>query len=225
MEIDSSCFKAFQVAAQTLNFTEASRQVGMTQSGVSQHVAKLEKDLGSELFLRVGKKVILTDAGISLLNFIESYNDQVLALKDLIQSSSSTLKGKVSYSMPSSCLLSPHFGMLLQEKRKAFPEIELNVSLTPSEEVIQQVLNAEIDFGFVTRKILNEELDYQYFCEEEYVMVSSLENKTPLNDLTKQKWIHYPGGEVLFDKWVAHHLGRSKTTVSYTHLRAHETDS
>ncbi len=199
MDIDSNCFKAFLAACQTLNFTEASRIVGMTQSGVSQHVAKLERDLGAELFLRVGKKVILTEAGMSLLNFVESYQDSVSNLKDEIQESTATLRGIVKYAMPATCLLSPHFSLFLEHKRSHFPDLELGVDLCASEEVITRVLAGEINFGFVTKKVLNDELDYQSFCEEEYVLVT---NSKSLNVPSEWSWITYPGSNVLKEAWL-----------------------
>lgn len=199
MEIDSSCFKAFMAASQTLNFTEAARLVGMTQSGISQHVAKLERDVGAELFLRVGKKVILTEPGKTLLKFIENYQDTVINLKDEIQESTASLKGKVKYAMPATCLLSPHFSFFLEHKRTHFPEIELFVDLHPSEEVVKRVLSAEINFGFVTKKVMSDELDYQPFCEEEYVLVTNSRN---LKAESEWNWISYPGSDVLKEAWL-----------------------
>lgn len=200
MNIDSSCFKSFQVAASFLNFTEAARSLGMTQSGVSQHVAKLENEIGAELFLRVGKKVILSEAGMKLLSFIESYNDQLIQLSDEIQENVTALSGKVSYAMPETCLMSPHFSMLLKNKKTNFPKVELKVDLHSSEEVVTKVLEAKIDFGFVTKKLINEDLDYRPFCEEEYVYVSSL--KSASIDLENLNCIYYPGCEVLIEAWL-----------------------
>lgn len=199
MEIDSSCFKAFLAASQTLNFTEAARVVGMTQSGVSQHVAKLERDVGAELFLRVGKKVILTESGKALLKFIENYQDTVSNLRDEIQENTASLKGKVKYAMPATCLLSPHFSLFLEFKRSHFPELELYVDLHASEEVIKRVLMAEINFGFVTKKVMNDEIDYQPFCEEEYVLVANSKN---LKTSSEWNWISYPGSDVLQEAWI-----------------------
>lgn len=202
MDIDSSCFKAFQTASQTLNFTEAARLIGMTQSGISQHIAKLESEVGTELFLRVGKKVILTEAGKTLLTFIENYQDQIISLKESIFEGTSALKGKISYAMPATCLLSPHFSLFLDYRKSHFPQVDINVDLHSSEEVIQKVIEAKIDFGFVTKKLLNEDLTYQNFCEEEYVLISS--SKTQLKDLYDQTWVHYPGSSVLTEAWLNH---------------------
>ena len=212
MELDTSCFRAFQAAAQTLNFTEAARQVGMTQSGVSQHVAKLEQDLGDRLFLRIGKKVTLTEAGKKLLQFIETYQDRVSLLKDEIQENKTAIKGRISYSMPATCLLSPHFALFLEHRRENFPDLEVIVNLHASEEVIGQVLAGSIDFGFVTKKIPNDELDYQPFCEEEYVLIS---NSRQLRSAEEWAWITFPGSEVLLEAWMHHQEARFLKSLSH----------
>ena len=45
------------------HFTRTAERLHMTQSGVSQHVRKLEDQVGQDLLIREGKQFILTDAG------------------------------------------------------------------------------------------------------------------------------------------------------------------
>jgi len=55
--------RVFVEAARCLSFSQAARTLGMTQSGVSHHVATLERHLGHRLFQRRGGPLALTDAG------------------------------------------------------------------------------------------------------------------------------------------------------------------
>jgi len=75
-ELSTEAFRAFWAAKETLNFTEAASIASMTQSGVSQHIARLESQLEAELFLRINKKVVLTEAGRRLTSFIEKYLEE-----------------------------------------------------------------------------------------------------------------------------------------------------
>ncbi|WP_413290921.1 LysR family transcriptional regulator [Bdellovibrio sp. HCB337] len=215
MNLDTACFKAFQCAAEVLNFTEAARLAGMTQSGVSQHISKLEAELGDELFYRVGKKVILTDSGKKLLEFIEKYNDAIQGLSESIQGGKEALTGKVRYAMPESCLLSPHFSILLKEKHSKFSSIQLEVDLCASDAVIENVLSNTVDFGFVTKKTPNENLIYTEFCDEEYVLTSSKNENVSQRDLHDHQWVHYPGHEVLLEKWSSHHKIKNEDAFSF----------
>lgn len=56
----------FDVAARSGSFSKAARELGMTQSAVSHHVASLEAMLGTRLFDRIWRGIALTDAGREL---------------------------------------------------------------------------------------------------------------------------------------------------------------
>jgi LysR family transcriptional regulator, glycine cleavage system transcriptional activator len=58
-----NAIQVFVHAAQQRSFSRAGLTLGMSQSGVSRHVAGLEKYLGQALFIRAGASVKLTDAG------------------------------------------------------------------------------------------------------------------------------------------------------------------
>lgn len=211
--LDSALFKAFLIAAQTLNFTEAAKKCGMTQSGMSQHMAKLEDQLGDQLFLRVGKKLILTKTGQKLQSFAEKYLDESQKLLSEISEEVSSLKGPVSYAMPGSCLMTPHFEILLERRKRDFPEVDLGVSITSSEGVIKALIENSIDFGFVTKQTDNPLVEFMPFCEEEFVLVGNdkkLRDGLNLENLKKQKVIDYSGAEDLFLYWKEKHFPKSK---------------
>lgn len=67
MDIDQ--LKYFITVAQTLNFSEAARRVGLAQPSISHHINELEKRLGCQLFVRTRRSVSLTDAGQKLLPY------------------------------------------------------------------------------------------------------------------------------------------------------------
>src|SRR5438874_7871834 len=56
----------FLVVAETQNFTRAAQRLRITQPSISQTVAQLERELGVQLFRRMGKRVQLTEAGAAL---------------------------------------------------------------------------------------------------------------------------------------------------------------
>ena len=58
--------RTFSVVGKCLSFTEAARQLGVTQSAVSRQIKSLEESLDLKLFDRVGNSISLTIAGQSL---------------------------------------------------------------------------------------------------------------------------------------------------------------
>src|SRR5437667_11708480 len=66
--LDSRQLRAFCVLARTGSFTETARDLHLTQSGISHSMKALEGDVGCRLLDRLGKKVLLTQAGEQLLH-------------------------------------------------------------------------------------------------------------------------------------------------------------
>ena len=62
--------RSFEAAARLLSFTTASRELGLTQTAVSQHIKALELKLGQKLFVRRPKSLQLTDVGKAYLTSV-----------------------------------------------------------------------------------------------------------------------------------------------------------
>lgn len=71
MDINYELYKVFYYVATTLSFSEASKQLFISQSAVSQAIKALEKKLEQTLFIRSTKRVQLTPEGEILLRHIE----------------------------------------------------------------------------------------------------------------------------------------------------------
>ena len=71
MDINYELYKVFYYVATTLSFSEASKQLFISQSAVSQSIKALEKKLEQTLFIRSTKRVQLTPEGEILLRHVE----------------------------------------------------------------------------------------------------------------------------------------------------------
>jgi len=65
--LDSRQLNAFVVLAKTGSHTLSARQLCVTHSAISHSMRKLEQDVGCRLFVKLGKKTVLTEAGEALL--------------------------------------------------------------------------------------------------------------------------------------------------------------
>jgi LysR family transcriptional regulator, transcriptional activator of the cysJI operon len=214
--LDPKLFPAFAAAAEVQNFTNAARVAHMTQSGVSQHIARLEAQIERPLFKRIGKQVLLTETGRVLLNYIREHVAELDTFFERINEANDSLAGLVSYAMPPSCLLSGHFSELL-EKRSAHPKLRLQVTLAPSYEVLELVVQDRIDFGFVTFRPNQPALRFQSYCDEEYILVSTdvtLMNEMEPRRIFDESIISYPGADVYYNMWLHHHVGDSRDYLS-----------
>ncbi len=68
---DPALLRTFLAVAQTLSFTQAARRLGVRQSTVSQHVRRLEEQVGRALFLRDTHTVELTGDGAATACYLE----------------------------------------------------------------------------------------------------------------------------------------------------------
>jgi DNA-binding transcriptional LysR family regulator len=202
--LDTNSFKAFWAASELLNFTNAARSAGLTQSGISQHIAKLEQQLGAPLFERINRKVHLTPAGVTLRAYIDEYLDRLERLKEEIHEQNFSLSGSVSYAMPASCLMSPHLALMLKKKLGEFPSVNLDIQISTNEDIVAKVLNKEIHFGFITKKIEAPGLKLTPYCQERYLLVGSelsLLKQVSASNLRTVPFVAYPGVNVMFDHW------------------------
>jgi DNA-binding transcriptional LysR family regulator len=62
----------FRAVARSLSFTRAAAELGYVQSALTAHVKTLEAELGVRLFDRTGRRIVLTNAGVSLLGYAEN---------------------------------------------------------------------------------------------------------------------------------------------------------
>lgn len=96
-----NAIRVFVEAARQLNFSRAARVLGMTQGGVSRHVATLERALGQILFVRAGTTVALTDKGRLYFDTVQEAMSTIeLATRQMKQPSISSTRLIVRTSLP-----------------------------------------------------------------------------------------------------------------------------
>ena len=136
--------KYFLKLAETLNFSEASRELFITQSTLSQQILNLERELDQQLFIRNSHEVVLTEAGHLLvpmaresLHSVDNCLQQMQELKHLL---TGELNIGVTYSF-SSIMAETMIDFL-----KKYPKVKLNVCYSSMAELIDKLLRHELDF-------------------------------------------------------------------------------
>src|SRR5450631_3714007 len=114
----------FQALAAELNFTRAAARLHCVQSNVTTQIRALETELGVPLFERLGKKVLLAEAGQRLL----PYATQVLQLLREAQSvaaNAETPGGRLCVASPET-VVTYHLPPILRLFQQKFPRVELS---------------------------------------------------------------------------------------------------
>jgi DNA-binding transcriptional LysR family regulator len=209
--LDPRLFRSFLAVVRTGSFSAAAIEASLTQGAVSQQISKLEDKLNAQLFIRAGSRVLTTSAGMLLAEHAQAYMDHTLAFLEQLNEEFESMRGLVSYAMPESCIHAPHFGWLL-EQRKAHPDLVLNIELKASTAVLADVLNGNVDFGFVNRAVDSPAVEAYPFCAEEYVLVCAEGNASTnapetLDELLEVPMILYPGMIDCLNLWTSHFFG------------------
>ena len=139
--------EAFVRVAETKNFSEAARQLYLTQPTVSAHISALEKELDICLFIRSTKEVKLSDAGRELY----TYAEKMLAIEREIREhfGTSARKGKRILKIAASTIPSQYLlpDIMVRFCRK-YPAEQLNVAETDSAGVVERIVSHQADIGF-----------------------------------------------------------------------------
>lgn len=96
--IDWNRARAFLATAGSGSLSAAASELGLTQPTLSRQVAALEEELGVTLFERVGKKLVLTPTGESLLGHVRTMGEAAAAMTVAASGSAQETEGRVSIS-------------------------------------------------------------------------------------------------------------------------------
>jgi len=141
--------ESFLAVAQTRNFTEAGRRLGLQQSTVSQHVRKLEEAAGRRLFVRDTHRVNLTADGEAMTGFAQTILDTNQRARRYF--AGSQLRGRLRFGT-SEDFVSTRLPELLREfvREHALIDLELKVGVSAA---LYEFLDAgELDLVLAKRR-------------------------------------------------------------------------
>ena len=144
--------KYFVKVAETLNFSEASKMLNVTQSTLSQQIKQLENEFGTQLLMRSSHSVMLTEAGAEMLPYAQkTLHDAEICIdrvNDLNKISIGTINIGVTYSF------SPILTETLLTFMKMYPKVRLTIFYKPMAELMELLRKREVDFVLAFRPTL-----------------------------------------------------------------------
>lgn len=150
LDLDLALLRSFVAAVELRGVTAAARQVGRTQSAVSQQLQRLEAAVGCTLFRREGRRLALTPDGELLLHYARA----LLQLNDEAQARlrASELLGRVRFGMPDlyAAYLLPE---VLQNFARAHPRVEIELHCAMSARLLEAFDRGELDLALVTGRL------------------------------------------------------------------------
>lgn len=170
--LDSRQLRAFLTLARTGSFTRSGKELFLSQSAVSHSMKALESDIGCRLFDRLGKKVMLTQAGETLLHHAE----KILAEMESARASIERLGkwGRTRLRLGASITACEHIlPRVLRELKERFPQCLLSISPGDTHELIEGLQRNSIDIALSLEPKSEAQLEFSPLFTDEMVFVLS----------------------------------------------------
>jgi len=152
--------RAFRAVAALLSFNKAADQLHYAQSSISAQIQSLEDELGVRLFDRLGRRILLTEAGGRLLQYAEKILDLTEESRTEV-TGNKTPTGSLTIRIPESfgmCRLPP----VLKRFRTRFPDVRLTFTTCAHEGLAKDLRKGITDLAFLlTESIQSSDMELE----------------------------------------------------------------
>ena len=228
-QINLNNLKVFESVYRSRCMTTASKELHLTQSGVSQHIKSLEEALGVLLFDRVNREIMPTGAGDRLYRTTKpAFEGIEEALIDISPTRvEKEVKGRVNVGMPiefGNNIIIPKLAQLNRE----FPNVNFGLRMGFASEMNQMLLEGTLDFAFIDAYLMDRKMKVEKVSEEVLDLCASqayMEKcgvpKNSKSFFESLDYVAYEGGEPVLRSWFIHHIRRKNLRLN---VRAHVMD-
>ena len=226
MNITLRQLEVFCAVARHSNVSRAAEDVHISQSATSMALAELERQLGTRLFDRFGKRLVMNANGKALFPLADDLLARAGEVEGLFGSGGPGAALRVGASSTIGIYLMP--GMLRQFS-DACPDGQVQLQVGNTEQVIRALKDCEIDIGFIEGLCSDPAVDSRPWRSDELIVVASpkhpLASKRRLvpRDLEEADWIlREPGSGTrrVFELAIAGRLEALKVRFELGHTEA-----
>jgi DNA-binding transcriptional LysR family regulator len=180
--------KTFRTVADHLNFSRAAEQLHMAQSSVSAQIKLLEEELGLKLFDRIGRRVLITDAGQKLYSYARRIADMTDEIRTQV-SGDKNVGGALTIRVPET-VATRYMPKVVEHFQRDNPNVSLNFINCTDKQLREELNSGRIDLAFLmTDAVTLKEVNVRMLKTERLILVSgqshplSRQKKIELNDL------------------------------------------
>jgi len=191
--------RIFVAVAERLHMTRAAEALGLTQSAASAAVAALEARYGAQLFDRVGRGLVLSEAGAAFLPEARGVLARAASASQALEDLAGLRRGHVTL-FASQTVSSYWLPPRMVRFARAHPQISLRLSVGNTAQVARAVLEGEADLGFVEGGVAETHLTHTRVGADRLVILAApshplaLSPKVTLADLAAAVWVGREAG-------------------------------
>lgn len=176
--------RTFRVVADNLSFTKTAEQLFMAQSSVSAQIKALEDELDIKLFDRIGRRVLLTDAGRKLYGYARRMEDMTFEIRSEVSDSRYT-KGSLTIRIPET-LAAAYMPSIVERFHELNPKVKLTFINCTDRQLREELNSGRIDLAFLmTDSIHFTDVNVRMLKTEKLALISSPSHPlVPMKNIT-----------------------------------------
>jgi LysR family transcriptional regulator, regulator for metE and metH len=168
--------KLLVTVAEEGSVTEAGKRLHLTQSALSHQLRDAEQKLGTALFLRLGRKMVLTPAGERLIACARRVLEELSDTEVLIEKLNGGKRGEVRLS--TECYTCYHWlPPVLQKFHDKFSQVEVNIVASATSDPAAALLEGKLDVAIMSCVPANKSLRATPMFEDELFLVMSPQHR------------------------------------------------
>jgi len=145
MPISHAHLRSFHAVATHGSFTRAAEMLNITQPTLSGQVKDLEVRYGTKLFVRLGRRIELTDIGRSAFNITRLLFRHEEEVEHLLQSARALTSGELRVAADSPYIATP----LLAQFQRIYPGIQISIQYGNSQQLMSWIESRRCDVAFL----------------------------------------------------------------------------
>ena len=165
-------FLTFKTIVEEGSFLKASQKLYCTQSTVTFQIKQLEQDLSLQLFEKIGRKMVLTQAGERILPYVYELTRVMENIEGTAQQESSEPTGELKV-LVAETQLAYKMAKVLKEFRIRAPKVRLSLQSQNCYQIRDELIADKADLGVFYRVGNDDALKVHEFKEEPLVLIAS----------------------------------------------------
>lgn len=197
--VNVSQLRAFVTVVDRGSFSEAAREMGISQPAVTMQVQTLEAAVNATLLDRRYRRIDLTEAGRILLPHARRILEQIEGAKHEIAEMSGVVSGRlaIAASTTPGVYLVP---LVLGAFIASHPEVGISVSVRDSAQVVEAIESGDAQLGITGATVRGARARFEELGHDELILIAppssplATRKKIKLSDLCDERWVFRESG-------------------------------
>jgi DNA-binding transcriptional LysR family regulator len=157
--------------------TRAAEKLRLSPAAVSLQLRSIASELKTDLFVRSGKKLLPTPAGLRLAEHARMIVGDMRKVKEEFENDPAKDRRPFHFATGATTLIY-RLGRPLRLLRKQYPQLELHVTVSATEEIIAGLFRQQFDLGLISLPVPQKNLKIIFLFEEEFLVLRPVSNRT-----------------------------------------------